>query len=135
MSEPMRIGIIGCGTISSTYLKTAQHLNEISVSACADLDPVRAQARAAEFAVPRACTPAELLADPTIELVVNLTVPQAHASLGHQILEVGKSLYTEKPLALNREEGRALLEAARAACAWDVPRIPFWGPGCGRAGC
>jgi predicted dehydrogenase len=121
----MRIGIIGCGNISSTYLKTAQHFDEITVSACADLDLGRAQARAAEFAVPRACTVAELLADPTIELVVNLTVPQAHASLGHQILEAGKSLYTEKPLALNREEGRALLEAARTrdlhvGCAPDT---------------
>ena len=114
MSEPTRIGIIGCGNISSTYLKNAQHLDDITVSACADLDLGRAQARAAEFAVPRACTVEELLADPGIELVVNLTIPQAHASVGQQVLGAGKSLYTEKPLALNREDGRALLEAARA---------------------
>src|SRR5438067_2111840 len=98
MSEPTRIGIIGCGNISSTYLKNAQLLDDITVSACADLDLARAQVRAAEFAVPRACTVEELLADPGIELVVNLTIPQAHASVGQQVLGAGKSLYTEKPL-------------------------------------
>ncbi|MGH2390704.1 MAG: Gfo/Idh/MocA family protein [Chloroflexota bacterium] len=114
MSEPMRIGVIGCGNISSIYLKNARSFDGITVSACADLDPARAQARAEEFGVPRACTVDELLADPTIELVLNLTVPQAHASVGQAVLGAGKSLYLEKPLALDREDGRALLETARA---------------------
>ncbi|MGH2409442.1 MAG: Gfo/Idh/MocA family protein, partial [Chloroflexota bacterium] len=60
-----------------------------------------------------ACTVEELLADPTIELIVNLTIPRAHASVGQAVLGAGKSLYTEKPLALTREEGCALLEMAR----------------------
>ncbi len=114
MSEPMRIGVIGCGNISSTYLKNARSLGGITVSACADLDLERARARAEEFGVPRAYTVEELLADPAIQLVVNLTIPQAHASVGRAVLEAGKSLYLEKPLALDREDGRALLEAARA---------------------
>ncbi|HXT36285.1 MAG TPA: Gfo/Idh/MocA family oxidoreductase [Chloroflexota bacterium] len=112
-TNPTRVGIIGCGNISGIYLKNAQRFEGITVAACADLDLARAQAKAAEFGVPRACTVEELLADPTIELVVNLTIPRAHASVGHAVLAAGKSLYTEKPLTLTREEGRALLDRAR----------------------
>ncbi|HVA88593.1 MAG TPA: Gfo/Idh/MocA family oxidoreductase [Chloroflexota bacterium] len=111
--QPTRIGIIGCGNISSIYLKNARRFEAITVAACADLDLARAQAKAAEFGVDRACTVEELLADPTIELVVNLTIPQAHAAVGQAVLAAGKSLYTEKPLALDREDGQALLEKAR----------------------
>lgn len=110
---PMRVGIIGCGTISGTYLKNAQRFQAITIAACADLDPARAQEKAAEFGVPRACTVEELLADPAIELIVNLTIPRAHASVGQEVLAARKHLYTEKPLALTREDGRALLERAR----------------------
>lgn len=108
--EPVRVGVVGCGTISARYLAVMRGLPILRVVACADLLLDRARARAEEFEVPRACTVAELLADPSVELVVNLTVPRAHADVGLAALRAGKSLYNEKPLATTRTGARALLD-------------------------
>lgn len=110
----MRIGVIGCGNISAAYLMNLNASGDVAVVACADAVPERAAARAAEFGVPRACTTVELLADPKIELVVNLTVPSAHASIGLAALEAGKHLYNEKPLAATRDDGLRIIDAAAA---------------------
>jgi predicted dehydrogenase len=110
-----RIGIVGCGNISSIYLKNGQQTFEVlEVAACADLILERAQAQAEAYGVPRACSVEELLADPEIEIVVNLTIPQAHFSVAMQAIEAGKSVHNEKPLALTREEGQQMLKAAAA---------------------
>ncbi|MFH1084318.1 MAG: Gfo/Idh/MocA family oxidoreductase, partial [Chloroflexota bacterium] len=77
----VKIGIIGCGNISGKYLASAQLFASIEAVACADLDMNRARARAAEFGVPRACTVEELLADPDVQIVVNLTTPQSHRAI------------------------------------------------------
>ncbi len=112
-ATPVGVGVIGCGNISGIYLQTARRLEILDVVACADLDLERARARAAEYDVPRACTVEELLADPAVDLVINLTVPAAHGEVGLMALEAGKSLYNEKPLAIDREDARRLLERAR----------------------
>ena len=70
-----RIGVIGCGNISPIYLQAGQSFEILEVAACADIDLARAKARAAEFHIPKACSVEELLADPEIEIVVNLTIP------------------------------------------------------------
>ncbi len=119
------VGVVGCGNISPVYLKNCQSFRATRVAACADLDPARAKARAAEFQVPRACTTEELLADPEIEIVVNLTIPNAHASVALAALAAGKSVHNEKPLAITREDGQKLLATARAkglrvGCAPDT---------------
>src|SRR5262249_40552048 len=106
-------GIIGCGNISSIYLEAPQQFDILEVVACTDIDIGRAHAQAAKYHVPKACTVDELLANPDIEIVVNLTIPSAHADISMAALEAGKSAYSEKPLALNREQGQALLEKAR----------------------
>lgn len=121
----INVGVIGCGNISSTYLAVMPAFPVLRVVACADLDLSRARAQAAKFGVPRACTVDELLADPDIGLVVNLTVPAAHYEVALAALEAGKSVYNEKPLALRREEAAHLLEVARArglrvGCAPDT---------------
>jgi len=121
----MKVGIIGCGAISSNYLKNARSLPILEIAACADLDPARAQAKAEEFDVPRSCTVDELLADPEIELALNLTIPAAHAAVALAALEHGKHVYNEKPLALDRESGRQVIETAerlglRVGCAPDT---------------
>lgn len=110
---PVKVGIIGCGTISSVYLKMLTQLPITNVVACADILLERARTQASEYGVPRACSPEELLADPEIELVVNLTIPEVHASISLAALEVGKSVYSEKPLATKRADGQHLLEVAR----------------------
>jgi predicted dehydrogenase len=111
---PLKIGLVGCGTISKIYLENARKLDDLEVVACADLVPERALARTAEFGVPRALTVDELLADPEVEIVLNLTVPAAHAEVGMAALAAGNSVYGEKPLAVRREGGVGLLEGARA---------------------
>ncbi|HHX64779.1 MAG TPA: Gfo/Idh/MocA family oxidoreductase [Chloroflexi bacterium] len=110
----VKIGIVGCGNISAAYLRTARLFRILEVAACADIDMERARARADEFDVPRACSVEELLADPEIQIVVNLTTPQAHTAVNLAAIEAGKHVYTEKPLAVTREEGARVLAAARA---------------------
>lgn len=119
------VGVIGCGVISGTYLETSKLFDILDVVACADLDPERARAKAEQYGVPRACSVAELLADPQIAIVLNLTVPKAHAEVAMAAIAAGKSVYNEKPLAISREDGRRMLDAARAkgvriGCAPDT---------------
>jgi predicted dehydrogenase len=117
--------VVGCGTVSAPYLQNMNASPLLQVVACADEVPERARARAAEFSVPRACSVEELLADPAVELVVNLTIPTAHAGINLAALAAGKHVYCEKPLATTREDGLRILEAAEAsrltvACAPDT---------------
>lgn len=113
--KKVKIGIIGCGNISGIYLKNCtQIFNILEVAAVADIDMDRARAKAAEFNVPKVYSVKELLADPEIQIVVNLTIPKAHAEVCIAALEAGKSVYTEKPLAITREDGRRIVELAVA---------------------
>jgi len=120
-----QIGIVGCGNISGAYLAARDKFEILDIAACADLDPQRTRAKADEFNVPRACSVDELLADPDIEIVVNLTTPDAHAEVGLAALEAGKCVHNEKPLAVTRQDGLRLVDAARAGglrlgCAPDT---------------
>ena len=100
------------GKISGIYLQNGAIFDDIEVVACADLLVERAEEQAREFGVPRAYGPEELLADPEVEIVLNLTVPAVHAEVSLAALEAGKHVYTEKPLAVDREDGRRILETA-----------------------
>jgi predicted dehydrogenase len=129
MQRRVKVGIIGCGKISTAYFEGCRRYDVLEVVACADLDPVRAQAQAAKYGI-RACAVEDLLHDPAIEIVVNLTVPQAHVAVNTAILEAGKHAYCEKPFALVSREGRQVLVLARkhrrlVGCAPD----PFLGGG------
>lgn len=107
------VGIIGCGKISSIYMENCKKFEVIDLVACADIDIQRAQEKASEYDIPKAYTPEELLADPDIQLVINLTIPAVHASVCLQALEAGKHVYVEKPLAVTREEGQKVLQVAK----------------------
>ena len=109
----MKLGIVGCGNVSDIYFTNGRLFENLQVIACADLDPERARAKAAQFGIPRSCTTSELLADPAVELIVNLTRPQGHFEISRQVLEAGKHVYSEKTLAVTRDEGRQLLDLAR----------------------
>ena len=109
--DKVKVGIIGTGNISGIYLQNGKRFESMEVVACADLDVERAKAKAAEYGV-RGDTVEELLADPDIEMIVNLTVPQAHGPVCLQALEAGKHVYVEKPLSATREEARQVLELA-----------------------
>jgi predicted dehydrogenase len=130
MPKPMRVGIIGCGAISGAYLKYGKQLDTIEYAACADLLLDAAKKKAAEFDIPKACTVDELLADESIDIVLNLTIPKAHTKVSLAAIAAGKHVYNEKPLGINRAEGKQIIDAAKAkglrvGCAPDT----FFGAG------
>ena len=110
---PVGVGLIGAGTISDMYLTNLTSFPDVSVRQVSDLDVERAAAQAAKYGVPSAGPVAELLADPEIDVVVNLTIPAAHVEVGLAALDAGKHVWTEKPLALDRASARKLLDRAR----------------------
>ncbi len=125
MDTRINVGVIGCGKISDAYFRGCAAFGILDVVACADLDIDRARQKAAEHGIPRALSVAELLADPSIQIVINLTVPQAHAEVNQAAIAAGKHVYCEKPLAVTREDGEATIRAAQAAgllvgCAPDT---------------
>jgi len=124
-NKSLNVGVIGTGTISSIYLQNAAWLTPIRVTAVADLRREAAAAQAAAFNIPHVYSPAELLADPEIDLVLNLTTPEAHAGVAISALQAGKSVYNEKPLTLTRSEAQEMLQIAqdkglRIGCAPDT---------------
>lgn len=123
-SEPVTVGIIGAGVISDRYLSNAVKFPNLRMTAIADLDPARSRARAEQHGI-AALSVDELLAEPGIEVVVNLTVPAAHAAVSRAVLAAGKHVYSEKPLATDRDGGAELLARAQrrgllVGCAPDT---------------
>ncbi len=114
-TKKTKIGIVGCGKISSIYFKAGTTFEAIDIVACADLDVARAKASAEEYHVPHGVSVEDLLARPEIEIVINLTVPVAHAEVALKALRAGKSVYNEKPLAVTREEAREMMRTAQKA--------------------
>ena len=110
--QKIKVGVVGCGKISGAYFKRLPKFENLEVKACADVLPERARASAEEYHIPVVCTTEELLADPEIQIVLNLTTPQHHYPLAKAALEAGKSVHGEKPLTVDRAEGRELLELA-----------------------
>ena len=130
MTQQLNVGIIGCGAISSAYLKHAASFPVLRIAALADLDPAKARERHAEFNVGRVCTVDELLADPDIHVVLNLTIPRAHAQVQLQALQAGKHVYSEKPMGINLQEAQAVMaEANRRGLRVGVAPDTFLGAG------
>ena len=124
-AEPLKVGIIGCGAIIAQYLTNFRRLDQIELVAVADLDPVRAQAVADDYDGVRAVSVDELLAADDVDLVLNLTIPAAHADVALKAIAAGKSVYGEKPLAATTAQAQQVLAAARDAgvvvgCAPDT---------------
>ncbi len=121
---PARVGIVGAGNISDHYLRISAGFASFSVTAIADIDPERARVKAAAHGV-RACTVTQLLGDEDIDVIVNLTVPSAHAAVSRAVLQAGKHVYSEKPLSTDRAAAAELLVVAeqrelRVGCAPDT---------------
>lgn len=121
---PVTVGLIGCGNISAAYLRAAAHFPELRILCCADANPDAARRRAEEFGL-RAATVEALLDDPAVEVVLNLTTPQAHVPVALAAIRHGKHVHLEKPLGTSTAEARPLLEEAAAAglrvgCAPDT---------------
>jgi predicted dehydrogenase len=119
-----RVGIVGCGVISRTYGYTLGMFDWIDLVGCADVLPERAEERAEQWGT-RALPVDDLLAHPDIDVVVNLTPPKMHAAVDRAALEAKKSVYSEKPLGIDLDEGASLLARAdsaglRVGCAPDT---------------
>ena len=125
MGRARGIGIVGLGVISGQYLQTLADTDLVEVRAVADLDEARAEAVAETIPGCRAMTTAELLAAPEVEIVLNLTIPAAHAEIALHAIAAGKDVFLEKPLASALDDAREVMAAADAAgvrvgCAPDT---------------
>jgi predicted dehydrogenase len=110
----MNVAVVGCGNISSIYCQRIAEFGVLNLAACADLDTSKAQTRADEFGIPLVCSTDELMANPEIDIIVNLTVPQAHFDVARCALEAGKHVYNEKPLTESLAQGAELVALADA---------------------
>jgi predicted dehydrogenase len=110
-TERLGIGVVGCGSISMAYLRNARLFGGVEMRACADINPDAAARRAEQFGLP-AVDVGDLMADPEIDLVLNLTIPMAHLEVSLGALEAGKHVFTEKPLAATAKGGRRLVAEA-----------------------
>ena len=120
-----KVGLIGCGSISDAYIRGLRKFPWLELTALSDLDVPRAEAKAAEYGVAKSCAVQDLLADDEVDIAINLTVPSVHAEVSLAALEAGKHVYSEKPLAIKREDAQRLLEVAkthnlRLGCAPDT---------------
>jgi predicted dehydrogenase len=125
MTQAIRIAVVGCGNISDIYFRNLARFEGVEVVACADLDLDRARSTAERYGLARAGSLEEILRDPEVDLVLNLTTPEAHASVALAALRAGKHVYNEKPLALELSDAKRMLELAqsrglRVGCAPDT---------------
>ena len=109
----LKIGLVGCGNISSIYLDNAALFRDIAFTACADIDAAAAERQARRFAIEARPVKALLRSD-DVDIVLNLTIPEAHAEVSLAAIEAGKHVYTEKPLATTFPDGLAVVAAANA---------------------
>jgi predicted dehydrogenase len=124
VNRPARVAIVGCGVISDEYAKNATAFDSFELVVCADVDPAAADGLAARHGLAARSLDA-VLADPAIDIVLNLTPPLAHVEVTRRALVAGKHVYSEKPLAPTTADAEALLEDARSrslriACAPDI---------------
>ena len=125
MGSAHRIGVVGLGVISRVYLETLTAAPDVEITAVADLDRSRAESVTAGLPAARALSVAELLAADDVDVVLNLTIPAAHAEIALAAIAAGKDVYGEKPLAASYADAEAVVRAAAAAgvrlgCAPDT---------------
>ena len=112
MNKVFKVGLIGCGHISETYFRAQEYFNNIRIVKCADINMETAKKCAIHYNI-EAVTVEELLKDKEIEIILNLTIPRAHFEVSKMALENGKHSYAEKPMAVNFEDGKKLVELAK----------------------
>src|SRR5215210_3539673 len=98
---PVGVGVIGAGVISNTYLQNLTSFPDIEVLAVGALLPDAARVRAEQHGVPTGGGVDAVLDNSDVELVINLTVPAAHAAVAGQAITAGKHIWNEKPLAMD----------------------------------
>lgn len=118
----IRTGVIGCGSVSNSYLPVLSRSPHVELVSLCDIRPERARRQAREFSVPHTYPDiGAMLAGEPFEFLVNLTDMQEHEALNRQALEAGRHVWSEKPLANSLSAGEDLLRLARER------RLQFWG--------
>ena len=120
----MRVGIIGCGNISETYFESQNLFNNFNIVACADINIEAAKNSAEKYDI-KAFSVDDILANEDIDLIINLTIPAAHKEIIIKSLNAGKHCFSEKPLAMNFNEGLEISNLASSknlyvGCAPDT---------------
>ena len=118
----MKLLIVGCGNIATSYVRDIKAHAGLEIVGFTDVDHQRAESFAREHGGTAYPDLTAALADPAVEMVVNLTIFEAHYTVVKQALEAGKHVYSEKPLALKYQEAEELVRLAHArglrlACA------------------
>lgn len=129
METILHVGIVGCGMISEIYLKNIkyQFKDILHVRGVFDRNSAAARQRADQYGLERCYESYEqMLSDPEIDIVLDLTTPKVHYAINRQAIEAGKHVYSEKPLAITYQEGAELLALAhdkgvQIASSPDVP--------------
>ena len=112
MNKVFNVGLIGCGHISETYFRAQEFFNNIKIVKCADINSKSANNCAKKYNI-QAVTVVEILQDKEIEIILNLAIPRAHFEISQKALLAGKHCYSEKPLCINFEDGKKLLELSK----------------------
>ncbi|HTM79030.1 MAG TPA: Gfo/Idh/MocA family oxidoreductase [Devosia sp.] len=111
--DKIGIGIVGLGNISAAYLKASKDFPILDIRAVADMNPAAAKARADEFGL-KAVALDDIFTDPSVDIILNLTIPKAHVEVGLRAIDAGKHVYSEKPLGIVFAEAQKLIAAAKA---------------------
>jgi predicted dehydrogenase len=109
----LRVGLVGCGNISDTYLGSPEKFPIFEIVAVADLNEERAKEKARKHEISRVVSVDEIASAADIDIILNLTVPAAHYSICATAIAHGKHIYTEKPLSITLEQGRNLIKSAK----------------------
>ena len=112
MNKVFKIGLIGCGHIAETYFRAEKYFNNIKIIKCADINEKASKRCALNFGI-KSVTVNEILKDKEIEIILNLTIPKAHYQISKKALINGKHVYSEKPLAINLNDGKTLLKISK----------------------
>ncbi len=110
--RPFRVGLIGTGRIGDIYLRNCAALDRLDIVSCGSLNMDESRAKAAQFGVPQCSCPDEIIADPDIDAILNLTVPAAHAEVSLAAINAGKHVYSEKPFVTDLADGHRILDLA-----------------------
>jgi predicted dehydrogenase len=122
----IKVGLIGCGSVSGVYLPHLRQCPHVELVSTCDIIPERARRRAQEFKVPNHYPHIDkMLAGEAFDLLVNLTDMQEHEHLNRQAIEAGKHIWSEKPIANSLAAGQAILELAknRRVRIWGAPTV------------
>jgi len=112
MNKVFKVGLVGCGHISETYIRAQGYFNNIEIIKCADINNEAAEKCAKTYDI-KSSNINDIFKDKDIEIILNLTIPKAHFEVSKRTLLSGKHSYSEKPLCINFEDGKKLLELSK----------------------